>query len=111
MKIIEYTVLITFDLNYADSSDYSLVNKYLSEKGFEQLSHKDNKLPSNTYLGSETETISSVESEADGAERVKTIVYSGLKRVMSGAGLTSVVFVLVSPKSTTRYSCSNPKNF
>ncbi|QLJ61172.1 hypothetical protein HP475_15155 [Serratia marcescens] len=111
MTIKEYTVLITFDLNYADSSDYRLVNSYLNEKGFEQLSHKGNKLPSNTYLGFQSETIGSYETEADGAERVKNSVYRQLKNIMSGAGLMNVVFVMVAPKNATRYSCSNPNSF
>lgn len=111
MVLKKYTVLITFDLSYAESSDYRLVNNYLSEQGFEQLSHKGNKLPSNTYLGVESEMIGSYEDEVNGAERVKTRIYSNLKRTMKGSGLSSVVFVMVSPENKTRYSCSNPKNF
>ncbi|VTP14702.1 hypothetical protein PUATCC27989T_02568 [Phytobacter ursingii] len=111
MKQMQYTVLITFDLNYAQSDDYRLVNKYLSEVGFEQLSHKGNKLPSNTYLGVETEMIGAYEAESDGAERVKSRVYKSLKRTMTASGISSVVFVMVAPANKTRYSCSQPKNF
>ncbi|WP_370611673.1 hypothetical protein [Citrobacter meridianamericanus] len=111
MKHMQYTVLITFDLNYAQSDDYRLVNRYLSDEGFEQLSHKGNKLPSNTYLGTETEMIGVYETESDGAERVKSRVYTNLKRTMTTSGIASVVFVMVAPKDKTRYSCSQPKNF
>lgn len=111
VKHMQYTVLITFDLNYAESDDYRLVNRYLSDEGFEQLSHKGNKLPSNTYLGVETEIIGNYETESDGAERVKSRVYKNLKGTMTTSGITSVVFVMVSPKDKTRYSCSQPKNF
>lgn len=111
MKIISYTVLITFDLSYADSSDYRSVNAYLSSEGFEQLSHKGHKLPSNTYLGTETEVVDSTELIADGAVRVKNRVYKKLKKAMSGSGLQSVAFVMVSPETDTFYSCSKPIDF
>ncbi|MFJ5459001.1 hypothetical protein [Pectobacterium sp. CHL-2024] len=108
MKYIDYTVLITFDLSYAESSDYDHVNYYLSNKSFEQLSHKGNELPSNTYLGTESEIIGSNETVADGAVRVKTRIYNNLKNAMKGIGLQSVVFVMVSPAVDTSYSCSRP---
>ncbi|HCU0293740.1 TPA: hypothetical protein OUE56_000605 [Citrobacter sedlakii] len=107
----KYTVLITFDLSYAESGDYRAVDNYLSEQGFEKLSHKGNKLPGNTYLGVESEMIGSYEDEANGAERLKKRIYSNLKRTMEGSGLSSVVFVMVSPADKTKYSCSKPQNF
>lgn len=111
MKIVEYTVLVTFDLSYANSGDYRSINNYLSSVGFEQLSHKNHKLPSNTYLGTETEIISSIELVADGAVRVKDRIYRNIKSAMNGSGLQSVVFVMVSPKADTFYSCSKPVDF
>ncbi|WP_056242297.1 hypothetical protein [Erwinia sp. Leaf53] len=111
MKLIGYTVLVTFDLSYANSSDYRYVNSYLSDNGFEQLSHKNHKLPSNTYLGTETEKVGAYESVAIGAERVKNRVYRAIKNAMNGGGLNSVVFVMVSPEAETFYSCSRPIDF
>ncbi|HHD7491081.1 TPA: hypothetical protein ACOVI5_005826 [Klebsiella oxytoca] len=111
MKIVEYNVLITFDLNYADSSDYRAVNAYLSEQGFEALSHRGNKLPSNTYLGTKSETVGRYESELDVASNLKKQIYAAIKRNMSGSGLSSVVFVMVSPSHSTSYSCSRPSSY
>ncbi|WP_419963985.1 hypothetical protein [Pantoea vagans] len=111
MTIVEYTVLVTFDLSYADSGDYRSVNNFLSSEGFEPLSHKGHKLPSNTYLGTESAIIGSNEMVADGAVRVKDSVYRSIKAAMNGSGLQSVVFVMVSPKTDTFYSCSKPINF
>ncbi|MCW0316195.1 hypothetical protein NB724_001346 [Pantoea ananatis] len=108
MKFVDYTVLITFDLSYANSSDYDSVNKFLTEKGFEQLSHKGNALPSNTYLGEDNHLIGKFDSVQEGAEKLKNNIYNSIKRNMNGSGLQSVVFVMVSPKAETSYSCSKP---
>lgn len=111
MKFVDFNILITFDLSYAESSDYRLVNKYLTEKGFEKLSSKGQKLPSNTYLGTESVIVKASESVLDAAKDLKNSVYSNLKRNMTNSGMTSVVFVLVSPSESTTYSCSKPSNY
>lgn len=111
MTIVDYTVLITFDLNYADSTDYKYVNKYLSEQGFEKLSHKGHQLPSNTYLGVKSVVKGQFETELEAASTLKKQVYAAIKRNMNGSGLGSVVFVMVSPSHSTTYSCSKPAAF
>lgn len=111
MRFIDYTVLITFDLHYAKSSDYDNVNKFLTENKYETLSHKGNDLPNNTYLGKITYLIDSTQTESDGAVALKDEVYSSIKRNMKGNGLESVVFVLVAPANVTTYSCSNPSKY
>lgn len=111
MREIEYTVLVTFDLNFAKSGDYRNVNNYLSSIGFEQLSHKNHKLPSNTYLGTELENVRLTESIAVGSAKVKDRIYRNIKSAMKGSGLQSIVFVMVSPRADTFYSCSRPLEF
>lgn len=108
MTIVDFTVLITFDLSFADSSDYRAVNSFLSDQGFEKLSHKGNKLPSNTYLGCKSEVVGRYETELDIATKLKKQIYSSIKNSMKGSGLTSVVFVMVTPAHSTSYSCSKP---
>lgn len=108
MRIIDYTVLITFDLSFAKSNDYVSVNKYLEEKKFEKLSHKGNQLPSNTYLGKRSEVLLGSQSDFDGANELKKQIYGDIKKNMKGSGLESVVFVMVAPESVTAYSCSKP---
>lgn len=116
MTIIKFTVLITFDLNYADSSDYRAVDKYLSERDFERLSQKGDKLPSNIYLGKEEEYVGKVGrllyvSEADAAKSIKDRTYRNIKNMMKRSDLTSVVFVMVSPEESTFHSCSRLSEF
>lgn len=111
MKVVDFNVLITFDLNYADSSDYRSVNEYLTEQGFEQLSHKGHKLPSNTYLGTKSEVVGISGTESQVANKLKNKIYAAIKKSMNGSGLSSVVFVMVSPSSCTSYSCSKPIDY
>ncbi|WP_318385831.1 hypothetical protein [Enterobacter sp.] len=111
MTIVDYNVLITFDLSYANSSDYRAVNSYLSEQGFEKLSHKGNQLPGNTYLGTKSEVVGRFETEIEVAVKLKKQIYAALKKSMNGSGLSSVVFVMVSPSLSTSYSCSKPIDY
>ncbi|MGK3496989.1 hypothetical protein [Citrobacter youngae] len=111
MRMKDYLVLVTFDLNYAKSKDYNAVNAFLESKGFETLSHRGHDLPSNTYLGTENIPLLGSETTNDGAERLKKKIYSSIKGKMNGDGLQSVVFVMVSPKDGSAYSCSKPKDY
>lgn len=45
MTIVDFNILITFDLNYASSSDYKSINAYLEGKGIEPLSQKVTNYP------------------------------------------------------------------
>ena len=111
MTLVDFNVLITFDLNYADSSDYRSVNAYLTQEGFEKLSHKGHKLPSNTYLGTKSEIVGRIETESEVAKKLKKQIYAALKKSMKGSDLSSVVFVMVSPSYCTSYSCSKPIDY
>lgn len=108
MTIVDFNILITFDLNYASSSDYKSVNAYLEGKGIEPLSQKGYKLPSNTYIGKQSEVVGRLETELEVAKKIKNNIFTGLKRNIGGMVVSSVVFVMVTPAHSTSYSCSKP---
>ncbi|CAI1879913.1 hypothetical protein [Serratia fonticola] len=108
---MNFSVIITFDLNYADSSDYRAVDRYLTDNGFEKLSSSGSKMPGNTYLGIIDEKPGNPLGSdllAD-AKKVKQSIYRKLKSVMTASGISSTVFVQVSPSDYTTHSCSRPE--
>lgn len=111
-SIFEYTVIVTFDLSYAQRSDYRSINSFLNEKRFKPLSERSNNMPSNTYLGSVNIEIDAAGKEPTwaelkaGAAKATKSVYSSISNAMKNSGINITLFVQASPSSGTSSLCT-----
>lgn len=106
-KDVVYSVIITFDLNYAERSDYKLINSYLNSIKYLSLSDSYGiSMPSNTYIGEVLSEITyegrfTLEILKQEADRLRTNLANSLRNVMRNSGIMSTLYVRVSASEAT----------
>ncbi|WP_109408836.1 hypothetical protein [Proteus genomosp. 4] len=106
---MEFSVLVTFDLNYCKTTEYRVMERTLINLGFETSSDRSGlDLPSNTYLGvvEVADVVLDIDDIKLGAEGAINLISTKLRNAIKAVGKTGKFYVTASPKSMTVDYCS-----
>lgn len=107
---MEYSVLVTFDLEFCKSPEYNLMKSVLIDTMKFRTTSKASgtELPGNTYLGEVSIHLSETTSDSlnRGAREALDKVSNTLRKAAQGANITGKFYAIASPKNLTTDYCS-----